>query len=302
MNTLQRIEDALSRALPETAPVPQPLLSAMRHSLLGGGKRLRPRILLVTCGHLGGSEDQAMPFAVALEMLHTYSLIHDDLPCMDDDKLRRGKPTCHVLYGEAMALLAGDGLQSLAAEILVRNIIDEKTRAAAHCILTTAGITGMIAGQCKDIAPGGQLPNPELDKAANAALLNYIMLPEDEFLLLHIQKTAALFSAALRAGGLLAGVSAEEAETLRRAGLALGLCFQITDDILDITGDAGDLGKNPGVDEAAGKQTFVSRYGMEEAMRMAQATSRRAVEALAAFGDKLDAIQKLALLIPGRTR
>ncbi|MCL2433861.1 MAG: polyprenyl synthetase family protein [Clostridia bacterium] len=268
---LQRIEDALERALPQDAAIPQPLLSAMRHSLSGGGKRMRPRILLVACTHLGGSEEQALPFAVALEMIHTYSLIHDDLPCMDDDAVRRGQPTCHILYGEAMALLAGDGLQGLAAEILVRNIVDEKTRAAAHCILTAAGVTGMIAGQCKDIS--GDLN-----------------LPEDEFLMLHIQKTAALFSAALRAGGLLAGVSAFEAEALRRAGLALGLCFQITDDLLD----AAD-------NEDEGKLTFVARYGVEESKKMAQATAKRAVEALTIFGERLDAIQKLALLIPGRT-
>ena len=262
---LAMVEGALSQQLASLGYIPEKLFEAMDYSLSAGGKRLRPVLLLAACETLGGSAEEALPFACALEMIHTYSLIHDDLPAMDNDDLRRGRPTNHKVFGEGMAILAGDGLLSAAMELMLRSAVrmgGMRGVRAAEAIARRAGVTGMVAGQVMDVT--GEGSTPTLEK------VDYI----------HRHKTADLLTAPIEAGFILAG--AEEAAIAAGCeyGVNLGLAFQIVDDLLDVEGDAAVLGKTPGKDAAEGKLTWVAVKGIEAARADAASAVERAVGAL----------------------
>lgn len=242
------VELALGPMLESLGAIPDRLLEAMRYSLLAGGKRLRPVMLLAACDMAGGDITAAMPFACALEMIHTYSLIHDDLPAMDNDDLRRGKPTNHKVFGEDLAILAGDGLLNAAAELMARTALrmaDARGIHALEIIMRHAGVTGMIAGQTKDVLSEGDDPREDL--------VSYI----------HAHKTADLLEAPMEAGLALAGADEGQIQAAFEYGLHLGLAFQMTDDLLDVTGDAALLGKNTGMDAELNKLTWVALKGVE---------------------------------------
>ena len=242
------VELALGPMLESLGAIPDRLLEAMRYSLLAGGKRLRPVMLLAACDMAGGDITTAMPFACALEMIHTYSLIHDDLPAMDNDDLRRGKPTNHKVFGEDLAILAGDGLLNAAAELMARAALrtaDARGIHALEIIMRHAGVTGMIAGQTKDVLSEGDDPREDL--------VSYI----------HAHKTADLLEAPMEAGLALAGADDGQIRAAFEYGLHLGLAFQMTDDLLDVTGDAALLGKNTGMDAELNKLTWVALKGVE---------------------------------------
>ena len=267
---LRLVEDALPHALDALEPIPPQLREAMEYSLLSGGKRLRPVLLLAATEAVGGDAESALSFACALEMIHTYSLIHDDLPAMDDDVLRRGRPTSHVRFGEAMAILAGDGLLSAAMELMLRASLgtgDLRGTRAAHAIARRCGVSGMVAGQVIDMNSEG--------------------LASDEATVrtLHLRKTADLLTAAVEAGMILGGA---DDETLARGvayGQHLGLAFQIADDLLDVTGTAAELGKSVGKDRDEAKATWVAVKGMEGAREDAQREAALAGEAIQILGE-----------------
>lgn len=272
--TVQQIEQGLQAALVKDTMIPKPLLDAMRHSLLAGGKRIRPLLLLTACEAMGGQADQAMPYSLALEMIHTYSLVHDDLPAMDDDDLRRGRPTCHKVYGEGMAVLAGDGLLSLAFELMgdaAANAplaqMPNHTQALAS-IAHGCGVNGMVAGQCIDL----EGENKHLDAAALEAMYD--------------QKTGALLRCAVQAGAHLAGADRTEIDALGAFALHLGLWFQINDDILDVEADPQIIGKPVGSDQRQGKSTFVSMLGLDEAKNRREQQRVLALNRLGVLGTR----------------
>ncbi len=285
------VELALAEALPAPPRCPPVIFDAMRYSLLGGGKRLRPILVLAACEavHRGSAHDAralAMPAACAVELIHTYSLIHDDLPAMDDDSLRRGRPTSHVVHGEGMAILAGDGLQAEAFALLARrpdtggpDLASRKLR-AIQVIAEAAGAIGMVGGQAIDLdadpsrhhARGnrdGQGP-PAMDAAALADM--------------HARKTGALIRASVLAGAIMGGARAGVLDALDRYAREIGLAFQIVDDILDVEGASADLGKTAGKDAASGKPTYVSLYGLAESKALAARCLARAQAALTEAG------------------
>jgi geranylgeranyl diphosphate synthase, type II len=248
----QRVDAALDALVPAADTEPATLHRAIRHSLFAGGKRLRPILTLAACAVGGGEEAHAMPAACAVECIHTYSLIHDDLPCMDDDDFRRGVPTCHKVFGDAVAVLAGDALQPLAFELLLR-----ATPGAGYTpsdlireLAVSAGSRFLIAGQVRDIE-GEQR-----------------RLTEPELRLIHEGKTAALLTTCLRLGGMIAGVPAATLAAFTTFGHALGLAFQVTDDILDVTQSSAVLGKTAGKDEASGKSTYPALLGLDGPCRL----------------------------------
>lgn len=285
------VEQALPRFLPEGAKgIPPfgetPALQAesMRYSLLSGGKRLRPSLLLATVDLLGGDREEAMPVACALEMIHTYSLIHDDLPAMDDDVLRRGRATNHVVYGEGQAILAGDGLLNRAYEVMLENALAHPAHAKHHLqaisdIAHMAGSSGMIGGQCLDLYC-------EREQVRGEEMLHYI----------HLCKTSCLLIAPLRAGAALCGCEPDSEETtaLTAYGVKLGLLFQAVDDLLDVLSDEKTLGKSVGKDAREGKLTYVSLYGLKGARERAAKLAAEAQSALACFGDRADFLRTLA--------
>ncbi len=259
------VENALGPALESLGDIPGELLEAMEYSLKAGGKRLRPVMLLAACEMAGGSAETALPFACALEMIHTYSLIHDDLPAMDNDDLRRGKPTNHKVYGEALAILAGDGLLNAAAELMARAALrmgDLRGIRAMETVMRHAGVTGMIAGQTRDVLSEGKPPREDL--------VAYI----------HSHKTADLLQAPVEAGLALAGADEKQIAAGQAYGLHLGLAFQMTDDLLDVTGDAALLGKNTGMDAGLDKMTWVALRGVEGTAADAAEQAELAVRAL----------------------
>ena len=260
-----RVERAIDRLLPPVDTPPARLHQAMRYSLQAGGKRLRP-VLVLAAAELFDPAGRAdpLPAAVAIECIHTYSLIHDDLPCMDNDDLRRGRPTCHKAFDEATALLAGDALLTQAFALLA-TAYPRLARVSTWCASwrLAAGSERLVGGQMSDLLA-------ESDRKVTAAELEFI----------HLNKTAAMIEAALALGGLVGGADPAELETLRRAGRHLGLAFQIIDDILDATSDAKTLGKTPGKDAKAGKTTFVSLHGIEVSRRRAEEQSAAAVAAM----------------------
>ncbi|MBR5345391.1 MAG: polyprenyl synthetase family protein [Clostridia bacterium] len=242
------VESALVPALESLGPIPLKLREAMAYSLEAGGKRLRPVLLLAACECMGGNLEEALPFACALEMIHTYSLIHDDLPAMDNDDLRRGRPTNHKAFGEAVAILAGDGLLSAAMELMLRaagEMDSLRGVRAAHCIARRCGISGMVAGQTVDVTEEGTEPTEEK--------VRYI----------HLHKTADLLTAPMEAGFHLACAKPEYIEAAVTYGQNLGLAFQMVDDLLDVEGSEAALGKKTGVDAALGKLTWVALRGTE---------------------------------------
>lgn len=265
---LDRIEAGLDRHLPAAAARPGRLHAAMRYSLQAGGKRVRPVLLLAAAEVFGGCDDAALPAAVAVECLHTYSLIHDDLPCMDNDDLRRGRPTAHRQFDEATALLAGDALLTHAFAVLAEAYAGQPVLAQALIreLADAAGSRRLIGGQMEDL-----LAEKKAD--ATAAELEFI----------HLNKTAAMIEAALVMGGLIGGANEDGINSLRLAGRHLGLAFQIVDDLLDATADTATLGKTAGKDAKAGKATFVRIHGLDRSRQFAAHHTAAALAALQAL-------------------
>ena len=277
------IEPALVKYL-DAASREDAVAGAMTYSLTAGGKRIRPALTLAFCRACGGDWEKALPLACALEMIHTYSLIHDDLPCMDNDDMRRGKPSCHKAFGEDTALLAGDGLLTAAFQtILSADLPAETIRQADLALARAAGPAGMIGGQVMDLANEG--------RAVDAARLR-----ETDML-----KTGALIRAAAAMGCIAAGAPEELRKAADRYAADIGLAFQIVDDILDTVGDPAALGKAVGSDAANDKSTYVTLLGLEGAKAEAERLRASAVDALAAFGPEADALRELAGLLAGRT-
>jgi len=260
----RRTEEALERCLPPAGEAPARLHEALRYALLGGGKRLRPALLRLVCLELGGDESAWELPGLALELVHTYSLVHDDLPAMDDDRLRRGRPTVHVAFDEATAILVGDALLTLAFELLA-GVPGPGAAEHARVLARAAGSRGMVGGQALDLSLEG-------GRATLEALVD-----------MHARKTAALFAAACEMGALAAGAGPPLRARAAAAGRALGLLFQAVDDLLDVTGDAGTLGKTPGKDAALERPTLVRALGLDGARERAvelAAEARAAAQAL----------------------
>ncbi|MDF2653556.1 MAG: polyprenyl synthetase family protein [Bacillota bacterium] len=278
------VEDHILYFLPEVDHKSITLSEAMTYSLKAGGKMLRSVLLLAACDFCGGDEKTALPYASAIEYIHTYSLIHDDLPAMDDDDLRRGMPTNHKVFGEAMAILAGDGLLTSAFEAMNKDmllyfdnvdLLKRRVR-AAYEISKGAGCRGMIAGQVADVEAE--------NKQCTRELLDYI----------HLNKTAALIKAAVRAGAYLGGCDKKTLEDLDEYAENIGLAFQIVDDILDVSGNEEDLGKRTGSDQVNQKATYPCRYGIEESKQRANELTENAKKALADYYDNAEFFIKLA--------
>ncbi|MCL6553716.1 MAG: polyprenyl synthetase family protein [Firmicutes bacterium] len=286
------VEDALAAVLPPETSPPTPLHAAMRYSVFAGGKRLRPLLVLAACEATGGRADDALPTACAVELIHTYSLIHDDLPSMDDALWRRGRPTCHVAFGEALAVLTGDALHALAFQLLARNAEQVGPACALRVIEEIAGAIGtqgMVGGQVLDLLGEGR---PELARWAD--------WPHDRqrgVYEIHRWKTAALIRACVRAGGLLAAASARQLEDLTAYGEHLGLAFQVVDDILDEAGEASRLGKDTRTDAARAKLTFPAAFGVERSRAIAREETARAVAALAGWGPAARLLTDLAQVL-----
>jgi farnesyl diphosphate synthase len=273
-----RVDAALARALPEAATEPARLHAAMRHAVLLGGKRMRPLLVYATGTAFGADEAALDAPAAAVELVHAYSLVHDDLPSMDDDRLRRGKPTVHVAFDEATAILAGDALQSLAFETLARAQQDPATRVAMLAELAAAaGMRGMCGGQALDIDATGTSAAPDLEALER----------------LHRMKTGALLRCAVRLGALAAGADAATRVGLDRFADALGLAFQVRDDLLDVEGDSQVLGKTAGKDAAQDKATFPSVAGLEASRERLRALASQMEDALAPFGARTVALRAL---------
>ncbi len=262
---VDRVEAGIERLLPPGRQRPERLHTAMRYAMQAGGKRLRPVLVLAAADCLGSKADDPLAAAVAIECLHTYSLIHDDLPCMDNDDLRRGRPTVHKAFDEATALLAGDALLTHAFALLATGYAGQPVLGQKLLIVLTeaAGSRRLIGGQMEDLLAEGKSDTTKEQ-------LEYI----------HLSKTAAMIEAALIMGGQCGGAAEAEVGALAHAGRALGLAFQITDDVLDATADSATLGKTAGKDAKAGKATFVSLHGLEASRRLAAEQTSAAVAAL----------------------
>ncbi len=278
------IEEHILDFLPEIDHKSITLYESMKYSLAAGGKRIRPILLLAAAEFTGCKLEAAIPYACALEYIHTYSLIHDDMPCMDDDDLRRGMPTNHKVYGEAMATLAGDGLQSAAFEAMTKDMfmyfddtVQLKNRIrATHEIVKGSGCRGMVAGQVADIE--------NENKACSGEMLDYI----------HINKTAALIVAAIRAGAQLGGADAETLNNLTIYAENLGLAFQIADDILDVIGSEEEMGKKAGADDAHNKSTYPALYGLEASKTKLMELTDTAIKALEQYYDNAEFFVEIA--------
>lgn len=274
------VERSLDAAVPQSEGPAARLDEAMRYSLLDGGKRLRPIIALASCEAVGGRLHDAIAFACAVEMIHTYSLIHDDLPCMDDDDLRRGRPTSHKVYGEAMATLAGDALLTDAFGVLARSPLAARAPALVAETLAelseAAGSRGMVAGQVIDLLGEG--------RAIELAELEY----------LHGRKTGALFLVSVRGGARLGGARSEQMKSLSEYARALGLCFQVVDDILDLEASTEQMGKRTRKDYAHGKNTYPRLLGLERSREFARELSNRAIGALSDFDERAEPLRALA--------
>lgn len=280
----KRVDEALEMLLlgdsHATEDVPPRLLQALRYSVLDGGKRLRPILVLASAEAVGGDSQVAMPAACAIELIHTFSLIHDDLPCMDDDDLRRGKPTSHKVFGEAIALLAGDALFALAFEMLMTLRTDHaRIRACTLEIAQASGLHGMVGGQVAD-----------MELSRKQATL-------DDVRAVHLRKTGALIQASTTVGGMIGGGSDQQIEALRQYGGAIGMAFQIQDDILDVIGDTHKTGKSGGSDERNEKATYPRLVGPERAKEMATEAVERGIAALASFDSSADHLRRIAKFI-----
>jgi len=280
------VNRGLEKLLSKEDEYPQTLHRAMRYSLFAGGKRLRPVLVLAAAEAVGGKVDDALNTACAFECIHTYSLIHDDLPAIDNDDLRRGRPTCHKVFGEATAILAGDALLTAAFGMIGESRVQDKglVLKALLEVSRAAGSTGMIGGQVIDIeSEGKDIPFP---------VLEYI----------HIHKTGELILAAIRCGAILGGAGEKALKSLTRYGEAVGLAFQIADDILDVEGTAEELGKTPGVDEKKGKATYPALIGIVESKKRAEELSDIAIQALEDFDKKADPLRSIAKYIVARKK
>ncbi|HET6844047.1 MAG TPA: farnesyl diphosphate synthase [Candidatus Angelobacter sp.] len=281
------IDRALDKLLPSPTQRPDSIHQAMRHSVFAGGKRLRPILCMEAARMITGKLPEGVEeLGSSLEMLHTYSLIHDDLPALDNDDLRRGKPTCHVVFGEALAILAGDALQTQAYEVLARLKCpaEARVRIIEEIARGTGTVDGMIGGQVKDLESEQQAPDAET--------LEYI----------HRSKTGALITASLVTGGLYAGGSATEIQRLRDFGRAIGLAFQIVDDVLDVTQSSEQLGKTAGKDTAAQKTTYPALFGIEESLHQADVLITSGCNSLDSFGKRADTLRDLAYFLVQRKK
>ena len=280
------VDRTLEKLLPPENEMPAVIHKAMRHSVFAGGKRLRPILVFASGECLGGSQDTLLHLGAAIEMLHTYSLIHDDLPSLDNDDLRRGVPTCHKVFGEAMAILAGDALMTRCYETLTElpGVTDAvRVRIIGELARATGTVRGMIGGQVADLESEG--------KPVDAAALEYI----------HHSKTGALLSACVRTGALAAGSSDAQLETMTNFGNKLGLVFQIVDDILDVTASSETLGKTAGKDEKAQKATYPALYGIEVSRQKARELVDGALSDIGGFGVEADTLRELARFFISRT-
>ncbi len=282
------IDEALEKVIPQETDFPQSLHKAMRYALLPGGKRIRPVLAMAAYEVVGGRGNGILPYACALELIHTYSLIHDDLPALDNDDYRRGKLTTHKVFGEATAILAGDALLTEAFCLMSTQGLrgDVDSRVAIEIIgeiSRAAGSAGMIAGQIVDIESEGKK----------------VELPMLEFI--HTHKTGSLILVCVRAGGLLGGATELEMEALTRYGKAVGLAFQITDDVLDVEGSRVAMGRPPGADIARNKVTYPALLGLGESKRTYNELIAKAIEALEVFGNRGEPLREIALYIGKRS-
>jgi len=282
-----RIDAALDKYLPKESELPHSLHKSMRYSVFAGGKRVRPILMLAACQAAGGDTEVAIPAACAMEMIHTYSLIHDDLPAMDDDDFRRGNPTNHKVFGEAIAILAGDGLLTEAFKLMsdprfAASVPPAGRLAVINQIATCAGSYGMVGGQVVDMESEGK-------KDIDLPTVQYI----------HTHKTGALIKAAVVAGAILGGADEKKLAAITRYGEAAGLAFQIADDILDIEGTT-EIGKDAGSDEARGKATYPAVIGLAAAKLEAKAMMDEAFKALEIFGSEADPLREIAAYIVKR--
>jgi geranylgeranyl diphosphate synthase type II len=283
------VEEALNRFFPRPEGPATDVVEAMRYSLFAGGKRLRPILCMAGASAVGGDESNALPVACALELIHTYSLIHDDLPAMDDDDMRRGKPTCHKVFGDAVAVLAGDGLLTEAFHLMGRGDVSGHVSPpvlleAITMIASAAGNQGMVGGQVVDIQSEG--------KGVDASLVEFI----------HTHKTGALITASVASGALIGGGTAGQVASMKAYGQKIGLAFQIADDILDIEGDTRTLGKGVGNDARKKKITFPSVLGLEKSKETQQSLIKDAVDLLESFDHRADPLREIALYIIERKK
>jgi geranylgeranyl diphosphate synthase type II len=294
---VDEIEKIIKEYLPKEDGFQKTVIEAMNYSILSGGKRLRPMLMWETYKMLGGTGDVIKPFMAAIEMIHTYSLIHDDLPCMDNDEYRRGRKTTHVVYGEAMAVLAGDALLNFAFETATKafGLVDERDATmlsrvakAIRILGMKAGIYGMVGGQCVDV----EAEKEELDISGD--MLMYI----------HKNKTAALIEASMMIGGLLAGADGAAVKNLEKCAENVGIAFQIQDDILDVIGTLEELGKPIGSDAKNNKKTYVTIFGMDRAERDVTTLSEEAISNIESVdkNNKGEFLKKLIISLIHRTR
>jgi len=278
------VEEALERYLSASKGFYNQIVEAMRYSLFAGGKRLRPILCLAATEVVGGKRETALPVACALEMIHTYSLIHDDLPAMDNDDFRRGKPTNHRIFGEAIAILAGDGLLTEAFYLLsypdlLERIPPVQLVRISHLVAQAAGFRGMISGQVMDLEATGK------------------EIGLEELKVIHDHKTGALIQVAMESGAIIGGGNEIEVEALKEYGTQIGLAFQIVDDILDIEGNPEEMGKNTGSEKKKKKATYPKLLGLSKAKEMAQTCIKRGIHALKPFGERATPLRALAQYI-----
>ncbi len=259
----EKMQEYLSKS-----DIPEELRKAMAYSIFAGGKRLRPALLLASSDLFCDDLSKALPFACAIEFIHTYSLIHDDLPAMDNDDYRRGRLTSHKVFGEDKAILAGDGLLSYAFNIMLDNCVDKESVNAAKYISYAAGVNGMVAGQWVDVSSNG------------------LTISEETMHYIHMNKTAALIIGSLKAGASCGGATEKDIKIIEEYGKHIGYTFQIIDDILDVVGDKENLGKATGSDAAKQKTTYVTLYGIEGAKKQAEEHTDKAIEIMYAYGEK----------------
>lgn len=281
------VDNAIEEFFKDKEGLQRTVIESMEYSMKAGGKRLRPVLLLEVCKMVGGNIKDAMPFALAMEMIHTYSLIHDDLPAMDNDDYRRGKLTNHKVYGEGIAILAGDGLLNLAFETMLEKINNNpdffnRGISAMRLISRASGINGMIGGQVVDLESEG--------KKIDIETLDFI----------HHNKTSALIEASINAGAIIGGATEEQYRNLEIYGKSIGLTFQIIDDILDVIGDEKKLGKRIGSDQDNKKSTYPSIYGIDESKKIASRLIKNGIEALKGFDEKADFLRNLAKYLEDR--
>lgn len=283
---IELVNKGLTELLHGEEEYPQNLHRAMRYSLFAGGKRIRPVLVLASAEAVGGAAAEALNTACAFECIHTYSLIHDDLPAIDNDDMRRGRPTCHKAFGEAAAILAGDALLTAAFELVAATKTSDPSRLIKVIteLSKASGSAGMIGGQMVDIeSEGAEVPFP---------VLEYI----------HIHKTGELILAAVRCGAILGGAGQKQIEALSKYGKSIGLAFQIADDILDVEGSAAEMGKNTGGDEKKGKATYPALIGLDESRSRAEELVSIALKALEGFDEKADPLRAIARYIVERRK